>query len=222
MEFGKDSGTGENSGVREGAAEQNSPETVAGGSYDGRQLGSDSGYESYPTRQGYAPEQQGGYEPYSAVPQGGYPPYPGPPQGGYPPNPYGGNAYGQFQPPMTKMPGSVRAAQVVSIIFATLGIVLIVVALGLGRPELAGGLMFGFLFAIIMAGFTLTFGYAENGTRTTVIVLASIEGLVGLGGMGAQQPPGLLGCIVGLTVVITLSRASASAWFKRPRGYAEV
>ncbi|MFD6159937.1 hypothetical protein ACFWF7_43455 [Nocardia sp. NPDC060256] len=139
------------------------------------------------------------------------------PQGVYPPNPYGGNPYGQFPPPLTTMPGSVRAAQVVSIIFGALGILLVVVAMALGRYELAGGLIAGFLFAIIIAGFALAFGSAGNGVRTTVIVLASIEALFGLAGIGAQLPPGLLGLIVGVTVIITLSRASAGAWFKRPR-----
>ncbi|WP_246124517.1 hypothetical protein [Nocardia bhagyanarayanae] len=84
-------------------------------------------------------------------------------------------------------------------------------------PELAGQLMAGFLLLFVIAGCTLGFGRGGNVLRVTVIVLASIQGLCGLGATAAQLPPGLLGTIVGITIVILLSQKSSGAWFKRPR-----
>lgn len=162
---------------------------------------------------------EGAYPAMPPYPQGGYPAQGVDPRTGYPypPTPYGFDAYGQPQPWPTKMPSNVLAAQVISFLFGGLGILLTLVVGAAVGAEAAGGVTFGFLFAMIMAAFAFACGRGGNSTRVTLIVLGYIEMVIGLGGMASQNPPGLLGFGASLAVVILLSKNSAKAWFNRPR-----
>ncbi|MFE6859834.1 hypothetical protein [Nocardia sp. NPDC057668] len=153
----------------------------------------------------------GGYEPMPPFPTGGNQGY------GYPPNPHGYNPYGPYAPQPATMPASVKAARVVSFLFGGLGLVIVVAVSALGDAYAAGVAVGGFAVPILLAGFAFGFGSGGNGIRVTAIVLAVITMLMGLGGAASQSPPGPLGLIVGLAVLILLCQSSASAWFKRPR-----
>ncbi|MEV6768652.1 hypothetical protein AB0N05_08445 [Nocardia sp. NPDC051030] len=147
----------------------------------------DQGYEPYPiTADGHAYDSHE-YQPYGQVPS-------------YP----------------TKMPGTARAAQIISWLFGGIGIALSVLAGVLGKPELCGTLIGGFLPAFFLALFA--FGYTANGNglRVAAIVFASIGILWGLSAMTQAKPPGLLGFGASLAIVILLSKRSAGDWFKRP------
>ncbi|APA99916.1 hypothetical protein [Nocardia seriolae] len=157
-----------------------------------------------------------GYEPYPAAPYG--------PPGHYPPTwpmpgghgPYGYHPYGQLPPYPTTMPGPVRAAQIISWLFGGLGIGLSVLAGVLGKPELCGALVAGFLPAFFLALFAFGYTVNGNGLRIAAIIFASFGILWGLGGMASKQPPGFLGLAASIAIVVLLSQRSAGAWFNRP------
>lgn len=153
------------------------------------------------------------YEQYPATPNGSPGSYP---PAGLPPEPYDYHPYAQASPYPTTMPKSVRAARIISWVFATLGIALMGAAFAVGNYELAGALLGGYLPAFILG--ILAFGYTINGNglRIAAIVFASFGSLMGLGSLVQLQPPGLLGIAASLTIVILLSRSSAGLWFKRP------
>ncbi|MFD7844731.1 hypothetical protein ACFV4K_17560 [Nocardia sp. NPDC059764] len=148
---------------------------------------------------------------YGTTPQYGFAPY------GQATGPYGYDPYGQFPRFPATMPGSVRAAQVISSIFGGLGLALTVLAGVIAGAGAAGAMCFGYLFSMILALVAIGFRNGGSGTRTTALVLASIEMVIGLGGMGAKQPPGALGLIASLVIVILLAQSGSAAWFKRPR-----
>ncbi|MFF2556304.1 hypothetical protein ACFVUS_35205 [Nocardia sp. NPDC058058] len=194
---------------------------------------------NYPPTAAMPPMPPYGGQPYGGQPYGGQP-YGGQPQGGgypqgYPqgPNPYGHNAYGQHPYPQypgnvqypgygqypampMEMPQSVKAARVIAFLFGGLGLVLTFMTGAIVGAEAAGAATVGYFFAIVLAGFAFGFRSGGNGIRVTAIVLASIELLIGAGGMAAQTPPGVLGFGASLAVVILLCQKSAVAWFKRP------
>ncbi|MGW4355013.1 hypothetical protein ACWELJ_23305 [Nocardia sp. NPDC004582] len=158
-----------------------------------------------------------GQFPYGTVPQYGTAPQYGFAPHGQVPGPYGYDPYGQFPQFPATMPGSVRAAQVISFIFGGLGLALTVLAGVIAGAGAAGAMCFGYLFPMILALVAIGFRNGSGGTRTTALVLASIEMVIGLGGVGAKQPPGLLGLIASLVIVILLAQSGSAAWFKRPR-----
>ncbi|MFI9502874.1 hypothetical protein [Nocardia sp. NPDC052566] len=163
---------------------------------------------------------QPGRQPFAAPPNG-YPSYP-PPNGHYPPQyghapaPYPPHGYqtAPYPPVPLRMPGTVRAAQIISFLMAGLGILLGTVAGALGKFELLGALVFGFSPALVLGILAFSFGYAHRGTRISSIVLGSFLALFGL---NPTSPPGLLGLIMGITIVVLLAQGSAGAWFNRPR-----
>ncbi|MCP2288865.1 hypothetical protein APR08_001779 [Nocardia amikacinitolerans] len=153
-----------------------------------------SDYEAYPTE--------------SHRPPGTYPAYPSPP---YDYQPYGGVLAHH-----TKMPGPVRAAQIISWLFGGLGVAVTVLAGVMDNFELVGALIAGFFPAFFLAILAFGFTVNGNGVRVAAIVFASLGILLGLSGMSQQLPPGPLGFGASLAIVILLSKSSAGAWFKRP------
>ncbi|MEV0246530.1 hypothetical protein AB0H76_08090 [Nocardia sp. NPDC050712] len=139
-----------------------------------------------------------------------------PPPGGIP---SAGGRLGSA-PQIPRMPGTVRAAQVISFVMAGLGVALTVLQGVVFGAERAGGAAFGFLCAWILAALAVQFGSAGPGTRTAALTLSIVEALIGLGGMAAMQPPGLLGILVGIVTACLVGGPGAAAWFARPRpGY---
>lgn len=153
------------------------------------------------------------YEPYPATPNGSpgsYPPV------GLPPDPYDYNPYAQASPYPTTIPKSVRAARIISWVYAALGIALMAAAFAVGNYELGGVLLGGYLPTLLLGIFAFGYTVNGNGVRIAAIVCASFGIFVGLGSMVQLQPPGLLGIAVNLTIVILLSQSRAGLWFKRP------
>ncbi|MFC3965713.1 hypothetical protein [Nocardia jiangsuensis] len=116
-----------------------------------------------------------------------------------------------------RMPGSVRAAQIIALLMGIAGVVAIGAAIAVGRAELAGQLTAGFLLPIVLAAMAFAFGSAGNGLRVTAIVLASLQALLSFGAAASRQPPGLLGVISGGAVLCLLAQQTAKHWFERPR-----
>ncbi len=163
------------------------------------------------------------------MPDQSYPPYPasdpeqypegahfssGPPPGAYPGYPQSAPA-GYAWP---RMPSTVRAAQIIAWSVGALGIVIVgAVAVLSGDSERAGAVGFGYTMPFILAAFAFSFERGDNGVRITSIVLASLQGLCGLGATAAGQAPGLLVIIAGIAIVCLLAQRSARDWFTRPR-----
>ncbi|MFI6866697.1 hypothetical protein [Nocardia sp. NPDC050406] len=155
----------------------------------------------------------GQYEPYPMTNHDAHmPPVPPP---GY--DPYGYQPYAQPPTHPTTMPGPVRAAQIISWLFGGTGLALAILAAALGKYELCGMLVAGFLPAFFLALFAFAYSVNGNGLRVASIIFASIGILWGLSGMSQQMPPGLLGFAASLAIVILLAQGSAGAWFKRPQ-----
>ncbi|MGW6422010.1 hypothetical protein ACWF82_04975 [Nocardia sp. NPDC055053] len=169
--------------------------------HSGSGRGPDGSYVTYPADPGY-PGGPG---------QPGYAPYPGGPgYAGYP-------QYGGYPQAPVRMPGSVRAAQVLSFVAAGLGLALIVVFGAMAGGEAAGGAMAGFGPFLVLGGLAFAFPTGGPGIRTTAIVVGGLTALCGLGSTASQMPPSLLGMLIGGAVAILLAQRSAHDWFHRPR-----
>lgn len=116
----------------------------------------------------------------------------------------------------TTMPGSARAAQIISWLFAGLGIVLVVIAVANGYYELGGALTAGFLPAFFLALFAFGYTINGNGLRIASTVFACLGIFVGFGSGAQGIPFGPLGGLLSLIIVILLTRPATAAWFKRP------
>ncbi|MFD3706822.1 hypothetical protein ACFWUP_27100 [Nocardia sp. NPDC058658] len=186
------------------AAQYTTPRTTHDSSYI-----TDAGELGYPA-----------YEPYPGGPHGGpgVAHYPGGPgyQPGYAPFP-GGPGYGSYPPAPVRMPGSVRAAQILSFVAAALGLVLIVLIGAMGGPEALGRATAGFSLFLVLGGLACAFQNGSDGVRIGGIVVGSMTALCGLGSMAGQAPPSLLGMLIGGAVAILLAQKSARDWFHRPR-----
>lgn len=154
------------------------------------------------------------YEPYPESPDanagfgGGYvsmnaQPYPAP--------------YGQGPVPV-RMPGAVRAAQIVAWLAGAIGVAAVVaIAAITGDPERIGAAFAGFGIQIGLAGCAFAFATGGNGLRVAVITLACLQAMCGFGSVSAMQPPGLLGAVVGMAIFFLMIGQPARLWFGRPR-----
>lgn len=168
---------------------------------------------------GSNPGPEGGAQQWGRYPQSGQTPYEPFPQGGSQPYaalPYGYNPYGQ-PPVFAGMPGSVRSARIIAFVFGGLGVALIVAGAVFGGAEFAGALFATFLLPLIIAGCAFTFGTAGNRVRITVIVLAALQTLAGVGSMAQGAGGGVLNIAASVAILILMSKAESAAWFKRPR-----
>ncbi|MFK4071263.1 hypothetical protein [Streptomyces sp. NPDC029674] len=162
-------------------------------------------------------------EPQSG-PQSGLPRYNGPAQDpghaygpaygqGYGPGP--GYGYGPMAPP--RMPGVVRAAQIVTWVLAGLTVVGSVLLIALADPRTAGAALGANVCLLVAAGLAFRFGTAGHGTRVTCIVLMSVQILFVLSGAASGKQGGLIPLLGAIATVVLLSQSAAGAWFKRPR-----
>lgn len=147
------------------------------------------------------------YQQYPATPNGSPGSYP---LAGPPPDPYDHHPNAQASPYPTTMPKPVRAAQIISWVFAVIGIALAGVGFALDNDDLVAVSLAGYLPAFLLA--ILAFGYTVNGNglRIAAIVCASFGILWGL----SSTTPVTI--VASLAIVILLSRSSAGLWFKRP------
>ncbi|MEV0111632.1 hypothetical protein AB0H77_00050 [Streptomyces sp. NPDC050844] len=145
-------------------------------------------------------------------PQAGLPTYTGPAQ-----DPGYGYGYGYGPVAPQKMPGVVRAAQIV---LWVLGGLLVLGSIGLiftVNPETAGAALGVNVCLLVSAGMAFRYGTVGNGIRVTCIVLMSVQIAMALGGAANGNPAGLLPLLGAIAVVVLLSQGVAGAWFKRPR-----
>ncbi|MEU7579306.1 hypothetical protein AB0B50_17080 [Streptomyces sp. NPDC041068] len=154
------------------------------------------------------PHQNPPADPY-ANPQAGLPSYTGPAQ-----DP--AYAYGPMAP--QKMPGVVRAAQIVLWVLGGLTFLGTVGLIFISNPETAGAALGVNLCVLVSAGMAFRYGTVGNGIRVTCIVLMSVQIAVALGGAASGNGAGLLPLLGAIAVVVLLSQGAAGAWFKRPRG----
>ncbi|MEW2390280.1 hypothetical protein AB0933_18210 [Streptomyces venezuelae] len=171
------------------------------------------------------------FPPHSTPPAGpppgppsppGLPTYPGPAQDPGHANAYGygnGSGYGYGAGPMgpPKMPGVVRAAQIVIWALAGLTVLGSIMLIAMANPETAGAALGVNICLLVAAGMAFRFGSAGHGIRVTCIVLMSVQILFGLGGAASGNPGGLLPLLGAIATVILLSQSAAGSWFKRPR-----
>ena len=187
---------------------------------------------SYPNPNPYGPPpgQQPGY---------GYPQQPPQPQ--QPMAPYGAYPGGPMQPAQlpypTVMPGGVKAARVLLFVLAALNVVgLILAVMGLGGISKAShqassspyadmsafnvgkGLLIAVIVVIVaftVAAITLAaqFGNGGKGVRVGTIVFG--VGTIVLSFV--TFPIGLVHTVLGILVVVFVSRDDGNAWFNRPR-----
>ncbi|MFF9786331.1 hypothetical protein [Streptomyces nigrescens] len=118
---------------------------------------------------------------------------------------------------VTKMPGNVRAAQILAFVMA--GLCLVGTALGgvLGGPRLAGAVFAGGVLNLVVGILAFRFHRAGNGARIASIVLASVQMVFALGAVARMAGGGLVPMAGAIALVVLLSQSSAKAWFTRHR-----
>ncbi|MEU5957516.1 hypothetical protein [Streptomyces sp. NPDC047525] len=123
--------------------------------------------------------------------------------------------YGPAQP--QKMPGGVRAAQVIIWVLSGMCLIGSVIGGAMYGPRAAGAVLGGNFLLIPLCVLAFRYHLPGHGKRVASIVLSSVQILVGFGALGRGGGPGaliLVGCSIAL--VILLSQGAAGAWFKRP------
>ncbi|MEV0854348.1 hypothetical protein [Nocardia fluminea] len=131
------------------------------------------------------------------------------------PHPAGQADTGGLQP-LLRMPGNVRAAQVICWIGGGIGVLLVAALIAADRPEAAGAAIAGFLPFLFLAILAFGFTSGANGIRMCTIAIACLQALCGFGSISQPAPPGLLGTTAGAAIAILLARQSAREWFTRP------
>ncbi|MGA4851010.1 hypothetical protein ACOBQB_33995 [Streptomyces sp. G5(2025)] len=150
-------------------------------------------------------------------PQAGLPTYPGPSQDPGPAHGQHGFAHGPQAP--QRMPGVVRAAQIITWVLAGLTVLGAALAVAVVNPETGGATLGVNLCLLVTAGMAFRFASVGNGIRVTCIVLMSVQIAFALGGAANGNGAGLLPLLGAIAVVVLLSQSAAGAWFKRPRAH---
>lgn len=151
-------------------------------------------------------------------PHAGLPHYAGPAQ-----DPAYGHGYGPGATAMAmamasqKMPGSLRAAQIVIWVLAGLTMLGSVAIAASGDAQTAGAAAGANVCILVAAGFAFSFQSAGHGVRVTCIVLMSVQILFGLGALAGGNAGGGLALLGSIAAVILLAPGNVAAWFKRPR-----
>ncbi|MGW6456385.1 hypothetical protein ACWF94_10730 [Streptomyces sp. NPDC055078] len=181
----------------------------------------------------YGQQQQGGQPDYGYPQQGGQPQ--GQPGYGYPQappvQPYGDGGYGGGP---TTMPGSVKAAQVMTWVIVGLQVIGAVLMFlgGMALDELeaseesafdglgdSAGILYAYgVFAILWGAFAVflavNFSKGRNGIRIAALVFGIITAILGL------YPfliVGLAHLVLGILIAVFVGKSDGSAWFNRPR-----
>lgn len=112
-----------------------------------------------------------------------------------------------------RMPIAVRAAQVVALAMAVIGLACVASA----------GWLFGARLAVLTAVFfvpswllglvALAFGAVGSSIRVTAVLLAALDMLWTVPAIATGHPPGWLGPISAIVIVLLLFRRSARDWF---------
>lgn len=184
---------------------------------------------SYPNQNPYSqpPAPQPGYG-FPAQQPGAYGPYQG---GGMPPGmPPGGIP----QPPLTGMPGGVKAARVLLFVLAGMNLIGLCLAVaGLGAVSRAARTAMGqsrdttavgkglliflivviAIFTVLAVVLALQFANGGNGVRVGAAVFGAATLVVSF----CVFPFGLIHTVMGILIIAFTSKEDGKAWFNRPR-----
>ncbi|MGY5124748.1 hypothetical protein [Streptomyces nigrescens] len=191
---------------------------------------------SYPNQNPYGP-------PPGQQPHYGYPQQPQQPQQLQPPSPYGpypggGGMPGMQMPYPTVMPGGVKAARVMLFVLSGLNLIgLVLAVMGLGGVSKAShdvspytasdditamnvgkGLLIAVIVIIVVFTATaitlaLQFANGGRGVRTGTIIFGVANIMLSL----FTFPIGLVHTVLGILVMVFVSKDEGNAWFSRPR-----
>ncbi|MFI2257722.1 hypothetical protein OHU45_14125 [Streptomyces tubercidicus] len=199
---------------------------------------------SYPNQNPYGPPpgQQPGYGPQGqqpgyGPPQGQQPGYGYPQQQPYGPYPGGQMPGMQQQYPMV-MPGGVKAARVLLFVLSGLnliGLILAVAGLGgvskashntssytaaeditalnVGKGLLIAAIVLIVIFTVVAITLALQFANGGGGVRVGTIVFGVANIILSL----CTFPFGLVHTVLGIIVLVFVSKDEGNAWFNRPR-----
>ncbi len=112
------------------------------------------------------------------------------------------------------MPRPVRAAQLMALGMAMLGIVCTASAGWLLGAHLALVIAIAFVPSWLLGLLALAFGAVGNTIRIAAILLAGLNMLWTVPAITAGHPPGWLGPIVSVILIVLLFRRSARQWFE--------
>ncbi|WP_411137492.1 hypothetical protein [Streptomyces sp. C10] len=188
---------------------------------------------SYPNQNPYGPPP--GQQPHYGYPQQPQQPQPPSPYGPYP---GGGGMPGMQMPYPTVMPGGVKAARVLLFVLSGLNLIgLVLAVMGLGGVSKAShevspygaqdnitamnigkGLLIAVIVIIVVftaAAITLALQFANGGrgVRTGTIIFGVANIMLSL----FTFPIGLVHTILGILVLVFVSKDEGNAWFSRPR-----
>ncbi|MFI5781659.1 hypothetical protein [Nocardia sp. NPDC051570] len=113
-----------------------------------------------------------------------------------------------------RMPGPVRAAQLIALGMAALGIACTASAAWLFGTRLAMITAVAFVPSWLLGVLALAFGAVGNTLRIAAILLAGLAMVWTVPAITAGRPPGWLGPIASLIVIVLLFRRSARRWFE--------
>ncbi|WP_216897019.1 hypothetical protein [Nocardia alni] len=112
-----------------------------------------------------------------------------------------------------RMPRSVRAAQVMALAMALIGLVCTASAGWLFGPHSAGFTALYFVPSWLLGLLALAFGEIGGSIRITAILLSGLDMLWTVPSIATGHPPGWLGPTTAVVLVVLLFRRSACDWF---------
>jgi|GEM_PF-4514142 len=119
-----------------------------------------------------------------------------------------------------RMPGTVRAAQVLALAMAAVGLVCTASAGWLFGMRSAALTALFFVPSWLLGLLALAFGAVGGSIRITAVLLAALDMLWTVPAIPAGHPPGWLGPLSAIVIVLLLFRRSARDWFCLPPGTA--
>lgn len=119
-------------------------------------------------------------------------------------------------PRIARMPKAVRTAQVIAVVFAVLGLLVVVTLLAEHKLGSAVRDAIGYLPTMVVGGLALRFGRGGERIRLCAIVVCVPQVVCGLLVKVLGLPPGPLASIAGVIVIVLLTRRSATEWFGGP------
>ncbi|MBF6333833.1 hypothetical protein [Nocardia transvalensis] len=113
-----------------------------------------------------------------------------------------------------RMPAAVRAAQLIAIGIAVVGVVCAATAWWLLGAHLALIVSIAFVPSWLLGLLALGFGAVGDKIRIGAILLAGLNMLWTVPSIAEGRPPGWLGPIASVVVIVLLFRRSARVWFE--------
>ncbi|WP_157121057.1 hypothetical protein [Nocardia miyunensis] len=112
-----------------------------------------------------------------------------------------------------RMPGTVRVARALAWGMAIVGLVCVASAGWLFGARSAGITAVFFVPSWLLGLLALAFGAVGDGIRVTAVLLAALNMLWTVPSIPTGRPPGWLGPVSAIVLIVLLFRRSARAWF---------